>query len=193
MSTQTPYVVTKQKVSQKFSHGSSISFPTLTADNTVVEPLTIEINAAGHDIHRMYIDGGASADILYEHSSKDCALNDTRGPIHGPRDAKIPRRRRNCHHLQRGQGDGDNSLGQKASLKIRPGYSPVRQKKRGQAPERTKAILEEVHKLVEAGIMREVYYHDWLSNPVMVKKSDGSWRMCVDFTDLNKACSRIQT
>ncbi|GKD81232.1 reverse transcriptase domain-containing protein, partial [Tanacetum coccineum] len=41
---------------------------------------------------------------------------------------------------------------------------------------------------MDAGIMREVYYHDWLSNPVMVKKSDGSWRMCVDFTDLNKAC-----
>ncbi|GJW46772.1 hypothetical protein Tco_0078418 [Tanacetum coccineum] len=58
---------TKQKVSQKFSHGSGISFPTLTADNVVVEPLTIEINAAGHDIHHMYIDGGASADILYKH------------------------------------------------------------------------------------------------------------------------------
>ncbi|GKB19017.1 reverse transcriptase domain-containing protein [Tanacetum coccineum] len=36
--------------------------------------------------------------------------------------------------------------------------------------------------------MREVYYHDWLSNPIMVKKHDDSWRMCVDFTDLNKAC-----
>nr|GFB95716.1 reverse transcriptase domain-containing protein [Tanacetum cinerariifolium] len=36
--------------------------------------------------------------------------------------------------------------------------------------------------------MREIYYHDWLSNPVMVKKHDGSWRQCVDFTDLNKAC-----
>ncbi|GJQ98920.1 hypothetical protein Tco_0521905 [Tanacetum coccineum] len=58
---------TKQKVSQKFSQGGTISFPTLTTDNVVVEPLTIEINAAGHDIHRMYIDGGASADILYEH------------------------------------------------------------------------------------------------------------------------------
>ncbi|GJR41633.1 reverse transcriptase domain-containing protein [Tanacetum coccineum] len=56
------------------------------------------------------------------------------------------------------------------------------------APERAKAIQAEVQKLVEAGIMREVYYHDWLSNPVMVKKHDGSWRMCVDFTDLNKAC-----
>nr|GEX75091.1 reverse transcriptase domain-containing protein [Tanacetum cinerariifolium] len=73
-------------------------------------------------------------------------------------------------------------------LNIREGYSPVRQKKRGQAPERAKAIQVEVQKLVEAGIMRKVYYHDWLSNSVMVKKHDGSWRMCVDFTDLNKAC-----
>nr|GEY64327.1 reverse transcriptase domain-containing protein [Tanacetum cinerariifolium] len=55
-------------------------------------------------------------------------------------------------------------------LNIREGYSPVRQKKRDQAPERAKAIQAEVQKLVEAGIMREVYYHDWLSNPVMVKK-----------------------
>nr|GEW90377.1 reverse transcriptase domain-containing protein [Tanacetum cinerariifolium] len=75
-------------------------------------------------------------------------------------------------------------------LNIREGYSPVRQKKRGQAPERAKAIQAEVQKLVEAGIMREVYYHDWLSNPVMVKRYDESWRMCVDFTDLNKACTQ---
>ncbi|GJV31315.1 hypothetical protein Tco_1391715 [Tanacetum coccineum] len=73
-------------------------------------------------------------------------------------------------------------------LNIWKGYSPVRQKKRGQAPERAKAIQAEVQKLVEAGIMREVYYHDWLSNPVMVKKHDNSWRMCVDFTDLIKSC-----
>nr|GEY59253.1 reverse transcriptase domain-containing protein [Tanacetum cinerariifolium] len=72
-------------------------------------------------------------------------------------------------------------------LNIREGYSPVRQKKRGQAPERAKAIQAEVQKLVDAGIMREVYYHDWLSNPIMMRKHDGSWRMCVDFTDLNKA------
>ncbi|GJZ87988.1 reverse transcriptase domain-containing protein [Tanacetum coccineum] len=52
-------------------------------------------------------------------------------------------------------------------------------KKRGQAPERAMAIQAEVQKLVEAGIMREVYYHDW-SNPVMVKKHDGSWRMYVE-------------
>ncbi|GJR13539.1 reverse transcriptase domain-containing protein, partial [Tanacetum coccineum] len=64
----------------------------------------------------------------------------------------------------------------------------LRQKKRGQAPERNKAIQEEVEKLVDAGITKEVHYHSWLSNPVMVRKHDGSWRMCVNFKDLNKAC-----
>ncbi|GKE14800.1 reverse transcriptase domain-containing protein, partial [Tanacetum coccineum] len=75
-------------------------------------------------------------------------------------------------------------------LNIREGCSPVRQKKRGQAADRNQAIQEEVGKLVEAGIMKEVHYHDWLSNPVMVKKHDDSWRMCVDFKDLNKACPK---
>ncbi|GJR80494.1 reverse transcriptase domain-containing protein [Tanacetum coccineum] len=44
--------------------------------------------------------------------------------------------------------------------------------------------------MVDTGIMKEVHYHSWLSNPVMVKKHDGSWRMCVDFKDLNKACPK---
>ncbi|GKF94280.1 hypothetical protein Tco_0283980, partial [Tanacetum coccineum] len=57
-------------------------------------------------------------------------------------------------------------------LNIREGYSPVRQKKRGQAPERNKVIQEEVEKLVDAGIMKEVHYHSWLSNLVMEKNHD---------------------
>ncbi|GJR86849.1 reverse transcriptase domain-containing protein [Tanacetum coccineum] len=75
-------------------------------------------------------------------------------------------------------------------LYVQKGCQPVRQKKRGQAAEKNVAINDEVSKLVTAGIMREVHYHDWLSNPVMVKKSDNSWRMCVDFKDLNKACPK---
>ncbi|GJU71652.1 reverse transcriptase domain-containing protein [Tanacetum coccineum] len=59
-------------------------------------------------------------------------------------------------------------------LNVREGCSPVRQKKRGQAADRNQAIQEEVEKLVEAGIMREVHYHDWLSNPVIVKKHDNN-------------------
>ena len=41
---------------------------------------------------------------------------------------------------------------------------------------------------MEIDFIREVYYPEWLANEVMVKKENGKWRMCVDFTDLNKAC-----
>ena len=58
------------------------------------------------------------------------------------------------------------------------------------AQEQDKAIVEEVRKLLEAGFIREVYYLDWLANVVIVKKSNRKWRMCVDFTDLNRACPK---
>jgi hypothetical protein len=44
--------------------------------------------------------------------------------------------------------------------------------------------------LLSAGVIREVAYPEWLANTVMVKKSNGKWRMCIDFTDLNKACPK---
>ncbi|KAI3780027.1 hypothetical protein L2E82_09872 [Cichorium intybus] len=73
-------------------------------------------------------------------------------------------------------------------LSIQPGSAPVKQKKRGQAGERNDAINKEVTKMVQAGILREAIFPTWIANPVMVKKSDGSWRMCIDYKDLNKAC-----
>ena len=75
-------------------------------------------------------------------------------------------------------------------LNVSPSFPPIRQKKRVFAQERDKAIVEEVRKLLGAGFIREVYYPDWLANVVMVKKANGNWRMCVDFTDLNKACPK---
>ena len=51
-------------------------------------------------------------------------------------------------------------------------------------------MAEEVRKLLEAGFIREVYYPDWLANVVMAKKNNGKWRMCVDFTDLNRVCPK---
>ena len=75
-------------------------------------------------------------------------------------------------------------------LNVNLATSPIRQKKRVFTPERDKAIFEEVRKLLEAGFIREVYYPDWLANVVMVKKANGKWRICVDFTDLNRACSK---
>ena len=58
------------------------------------------------------------------------------------------------------------------------------------ALERDDAIKDEVQKLMVAKFIREVSYPDWLANVVMVKKANGKWRMCVDLTDLNKACPK---
>ena len=50
------------------------------------------------------------------------------------------------------------------------------------------AIKEEVEKLKQAGAIKEVSFHEWLANMVVVKKNNGKWKVCVDFIDLNCAC-----
>ena len=75
-------------------------------------------------------------------------------------------------------------------LNVSHSFPPIRQKKRVFALEQDQVIAEEVRKLQEASFIRDVYYPDWLVNVVMVKKTNEKWRMCVDFTDLNKACPK---
>lgn len=57
--------------------------------------------------------------------------------------------------------------------------------------ERKEAAQSEVRKLLKANVIREIAYPEWLANPVLVKKSNGKWRMCIDFTLLNKACPKV--
>ncbi|XP_012830437.1 PREDICTED: uncharacterized protein LOC105951528 [Erythranthe guttata] len=75
-------------------------------------------------------------------------------------------------------------------LNVDKRLKPVKQRKRTFGPERNKHIKAEVAKLLEAGHIRPVQYHEWLSNVVLVPKPGGKWRLCVDFTDLNKACPK---
>nr|AAX92889.1 retrotransposon protein, putative, Ty3-gypsy sub-class [Oryza sativa Japonica Group] len=75
-------------------------------------------------------------------------------------------------------------------LMVRPDAKPVKQKLWRFAPDPKQAIREELDKLLKAGFIREVLHLEWLANPVMVQKANGKWRMCVDFTDLNKTCPK---
>jgi len=54
--------------------------------------------------------------------------------------------------------------------------------------ERTLAARAEVQRLLDANVIREIMYPEWLANVVLVPKKNGKMRMCIDFTDLNKAC-----
>ena len=75
-------------------------------------------------------------------------------------------------------------------LDVVPGFSAVRQKKRSCNPEWPLAVKEDVQKLLEAGFIWEVSYTQGLSNVVLVRKPNGKWRVCIDFTDLNRGCPK---
>ena len=67
---------------------------------------------------------------------------------------------------------------------------PKKQKSHRSSNIHVKVVRKEVDKLKEVGAIKEVYYPEWLAITVVVKKKNGKWRICVDFTDLNKACPK---
>ena len=75
-------------------------------------------------------------------------------------------------------------------LNVNPSITPKKQSHRRPSREHAEAIREEVMKLKRAGAIKEVFYPEWLANIVVVKKKNEKWRVCVDFTDLNKACPK---
>ena len=73
---------------------------------------------------------------------------------------------------------------------MNPSITPKRQPPRCPFKEHVEAVKSEVTKLKKAGVIKEVFYPQWLANTVVVKKKIGKWRVCVDFTDLNRACPK---
>ena len=82
------------------------------------------------------------------------------------------------------------------SLHVRPDVKPMKQPLRRFAAERRKVFGDEIARLLAASFIMEVLHLDWLANPVLVekKKDDPNvaivWRMCIDYTNLNKACPK---
>jgi hypothetical protein len=72
-------------------------------------------------------------------------------------------------------------------LGIDPSVRPKKQRLGKMSDEKTKAAKAEVHRLLEARFIEPIAYPTWLANVVMVQKKSGKWRMCIDFTSLNKA------
>ncbi|GJU03005.1 hypothetical protein Tco_1113343 [Tanacetum coccineum] len=198
--------MTRQKLTQSFSRGSEITFLPLANSDGTEGPLVIEAEIGGCMIHRMYIDGGdadhstkAWMNFMIVRSLSPYNVFIGRPGIreiqavpymaHGM--LKFPANKgivtirstilipAECTTVITSSKEAPKKAEVRPKnfkIALHPNF-PDQEKKRGQAPERSKAIQAEVQKLVETGIMREVYYHDWLSNPVMVKKHDGSWRM----------------
>ena len=73
---------------------------------------------------------------------------------------------------------------------MNPSVTPRSQPPRRPSKEHVEAVKSEVTKLKQTRAIKEVFYSQWLANIVVVKKKTGKWRVCMDITDLNRACPK---
>jgi hypothetical protein len=76
-------------------------------------------------------------------------------------------------------------------LQVNTNVKPKKQKLRKMSEEKIEVAKTKVQRLLDAWFIREVTYPQWLANVVTVHKKNGKWRMCIDFTDLNKCCPKV--
>jgi hypothetical protein len=76
------------------------------------------------------------------------------------------------------------------SLNVDPTTRPRKQKLQKMLDDKAEGARNKVKILLSAEVIREVTYPEWLANTVMVKKTNRKRRMCIDFTDFNKACPK---
>ena len=76
------------------------------------------------------------------------------------------------------------------SLNISATAKPIKQKLRRFTLDKKEAIRVEITWLLATYFIKQVYHLDWLANPVLVRKKNKEWRMCVDYTDLKKHCPK---
>jgi hypothetical protein len=75
-------------------------------------------------------------------------------------------------------------------LQVNPSAKPKKHKLHKMSKEKVEAAKAKVKRLLDAGLIREVACPQWLANLMMVRKKNGKWQMCTDFTDLNKCCPK---
>ena len=76
------------------------------------------------------------------------------------------------------------------SLNVSSTTKPIKQKLHRFVSDKKEAIRVEIKRLLAAGFIKEVYHPEWLANPVVVQKKNKEWRICVDYTNLNKHCPK---
>ena len=72
-------------------------------------------------------------------------------------------------------------------LNVNPSVTPKKQPHWRSSKEHFDAVKDEVTKFKQAGVIKEVFYPEWLANTVVVKKKTRKWCVYVDFSNMNKA------
>jgi hypothetical protein len=67
---------------------------------------------------------------------------------------------------------------------------PFRQKLRHINPKLAPLVQQELQKMLEARIIAQTRHSSWCSNLVVARKKNGKIRICIDFRNLNRACTK---
>ncbi|GKE17770.1 reverse transcriptase domain-containing protein [Tanacetum coccineum] len=134
-------------------------------------------------VGRVCMDGGSSCEIIYEsffeklNPTIKATKVDLETPLVGFSGERIPR----TIMVEGKPFNMEHKMNKYSHIK------PIKQNKRGLGPDHNMAACKEIEELTKARILWKAKRQTWVANPVMVKKSDGGWRICVNFTDINKA------
>ncbi|GJS76623.1 reverse transcriptase domain-containing protein [Tanacetum coccineum] len=174
--------VAKQRVTQSFSPETTISFPSLGEEDGTEGPMIIEAEIGGHfvtistqwnnrhnghkkdpcrTIHdtRNVLEEKIKVVIHPEYPEQTIAIGSTLTEKGRKELCALLKQNLDIFAWKPADMTGVPRHMAEHRLNVQEGCRAVRQKKKGQAPERNKAIQEEVEKLVDARIMKEFHYH----------------------------------
>ncbi|GKV02837.1 hypothetical protein SLEP1_g15225 [Rubroshorea leprosula] len=144
------------------------------------DPLVTSVMINNCEVQRVLADTGTAPNIMYFHCFESLRLDSALlqrydGSIYGFNNQPVQ-----TTHINRDPNCG---------LSISPLHEVPNSHGDSNAT-RLQVIKEEVEKLIQAGFVRRVDYYEWVANPVLVKKVNSKWRMCIDYTNLNQACPK---
>ncbi|KAJ9546930.1 hypothetical protein OSB04_019473 [Centaurea solstitialis] len=142
------------------------------------DALVIQLTNGNCSTKRILIDGGSSANVIFANTLK----------VIGIERSEIVRRSTTLIGFN---GDSRNTLEKSSYLSSLKGSTNKQSSINVVNSHLAQQIInDEVDNLLKTGNIREVKYPDWVANVVVVQKKNGKWRVCIDFTDLNKACPK---
>ncbi|GJS59125.1 hypothetical protein Tco_0653909 [Tanacetum coccineum] len=173
--------------------GREITFPLVTKGINSSEQVIIKARIFRREVGQVHMDTGSSCEVIYEH----CFLKlkpfiqaskvDSQVPLVGFLGEKKD------NNTEDGDGEGVKKIKETSPANTEGVLScsdaeeqivvnsnhikPIKQKRQSLGPDRSTSARKEVEELTRAGILREAAHQTWVANPVMVKKSDGGWRI----------------
>ncbi|GJU89776.1 hypothetical protein Tco_1302199 [Tanacetum coccineum] len=158
-----------------------LTFPAIPQGHFTDRPIILEGMIEGHHVQRIYVDGGSSSEIMYEH----CFRNFNTGIRSRLRKCKAPLvgfSGKTYHPL--GIVEDRNEESQSSRI-YHPFYDQIPNNPWNHNNETSREAF-----WLKEGIIRKVRHPEWVANVIPIRLESGAWKVQVDYSSLNKVCAK---